>query len=377
MKLTRRSFLSASALTLLACGLAPAASAAETNGLFSGLLESSAETALPPNPLTAKVVDPNPFMGRSESNIHHDCYNTDSTDAVLPIGIEPEVNVAMEKINPNASPAIFFDNFDNPVVPLLGGLAIRDLDAAEVVTLGCFSPAKHDGGGYVIQSSYSFVDGRNLIVCPTSHNHVLMLKATDETGTPLPIFEKVLDINIKAAAERVLAAHPYDFVLGSQHKLGDEVDYYFYDYTHVDVGEAMDRYFDATLELVKWGRFHSLAHLTYPFRYIPAEKRPADYSRWQDRIDAVFRALRDRDIALEINVSGLRNPLVNSAHPDLPLVRRFRELGGEKITVGADAHRPEDVGAHIRDGLLIAREAGFRYTAVYFDGRAEMCAIEL
>ena len=139
----------------------------------------------------------------------------------------------------------------------------------------------------------------------------------------------------------------------------------------------MDRYFDATLELVKWGRFHSLAHLTYPFRYIPAEKRPADYSRWQDRIDAVFRALRDRDIALEINVSGLRNPLVNSAHPDLPLVRRFRELGGEKITVGADAHRPEDMGAHIRDGLLIAREAGFRYTAVYFGGRAEMCAIEL
>lgn len=172
MKLTRRNFLSASALTLLACGLAPAASAAETNGLFSGLLESSAETALPPNPLTAKVVDPNPFMGRSESNIHHDCYNTDSTDAVLPIGIEPEVNVAMEKINPNASPAIFFDNFDNPVVPLLGGLAIRDLDAAEVVTLGCFSPAKHDGGGYVIQSSYSFVDGRNLIVCQIGRAHV-------------------------------------------------------------------------------------------------------------------------------------------------------------------------------------------------------------
>ena len=191
-------------------------------------------------------------------------------------------------------------------------------------------------------------------------------------GTKEALRDKNLD-----GAERVLAAHPYDFVLGSQHKLGDEVDYYFYDYTHVDVGEAMDRYFDATLELVKWGRFHSLAHLTYPFRYIPAEKRPADYSRWQDRIDAVFRALRDRDIALEINVSGLRNPLVNSAHPDLPLVRRFRELGGEKITVGADAHRPEDVGAHIRDGLLIAREAGFRYTAVYFGGRAEMCAIEL
>ena len=200
MKMTRRSFLSASALTLLSCQLAPAARA---DCLLSDLFHG-ADTALPPKPLTAKVVDANPFMGRSESNIHHDCYNTDSTDAVLPVGICPEVNVAMEKTNPNASPAIFFDNFDNPVSPFLGGLAIRDLDAEEVRTIGFFSPAKHDGGGYLIQSSYSFVDGRNLIVCPTSHNHVLMLRATDENGTPLPVFEKVLDINIKEAAERVL-----------------------------------------------------------------------------------------------------------------------------------------------------------------------------
>ena len=204
MKMTRRSFLSASALSLLACYLAPAASAAQTNSFLSDLAACRSETALPPKPLASKVVAANPFMGSSESNIHHDCYNTDSTDAVLPIGICPEVNAAMEKINPNASPAIFFDNFDNPVVPLLGGLAIRDLDAEEVVTLGCFSPARHDGGGYVIQSSYSFVDGRNLIVCPTSHNHVLMLRATDADGTPLAVFEKVLDINIKAAAEKVL-----------------------------------------------------------------------------------------------------------------------------------------------------------------------------
>lgn len=135
MKMTRRNFLSASALTLLSCQLAPAARA---DCLLSGLFHG-ADTALPPKPLTAKVVDANPFMGRSESNIHHDCYNTDSTDAVLPVGICPEVNVAMEKTNPNASPAIFFDNFDNPVSPFLGGLAIRDLDAEEVRTIGFFS----------------------------------------------------------------------------------------------------------------------------------------------------------------------------------------------------------------------------------------------
>ena len=143
-------------------------------------------------------------MSNGDTNIHHDCYNTDTTDAVLPIGIYPEINVSFEKTNANASPAIFFDSYGHAIVPLLGGLAIRDLNAAQTQTIGYFSPTQHDGGGYVIQSSYSFVDESNRIVCPTSNNHVLMLKTTDEDGNVLPEFEKVLDIDIKAAAEAIL-----------------------------------------------------------------------------------------------------------------------------------------------------------------------------
>ncbi len=154
--------------------------------------------------LTAKAVDENPYMSNGDTNIHHDCYNTDTTDAVLPIGIYPEINVSFEKTNANASPAIFFDSYGHAIVPLLGGLAIRDLNAAQTQTIGYFSPTQHDGGGYVIQSSYSFVDESNRIVCPTSNNHVLMLKTTDDEGNVLPEFEKVLDIDIKAAAEAIL-----------------------------------------------------------------------------------------------------------------------------------------------------------------------------
>ena len=154
--------------------------------------------------LTAKAVDENPYMSNGDTNIHHDCYNTDAADAVLPIGIYPEINVSFEKTNANASPAIFFDSYGHAIVPLLGGLAIRDLNAAQTQTIGYFSPTQHDGGGYVIQSSYSFVDESNRIVCPTSNNHVLMLKTTDDEGNVLPEFEKVLDIDIKAAAEAIL-----------------------------------------------------------------------------------------------------------------------------------------------------------------------------
>lgn len=160
--------------------------------------------ALKVKPLTAKALDENPYMAKSDANIHNDCYNTDSSDEIFPIGIYPEINVSYEKQNANASPAVFFDTYGHSVVPLLGGIAIRDINAEEAQTLGFFSPKMHDGGGYVIQSSYSFVDESNRIVCPTSNNHVLMLRATDEDGNVLPEFEKVLDIDIKAAAEKVL-----------------------------------------------------------------------------------------------------------------------------------------------------------------------------
>ena len=166
--------------------------------------EEPTSTALPVKALHPKQVDENPYMAKSDANIHHDGYNTDSTDEILPLGIYPEINVSYETTNANASPAIYFDSYGHAVVPLLGGIAIRDLNAEETKTLGYFSPKKHDGGGYVIQSSYTFLDSENRIVCPTSNNHVLMLRATDESGNVLPEFEKVLDIDIKAAAEAAL-----------------------------------------------------------------------------------------------------------------------------------------------------------------------------
>ena len=198
-------------LTLAACGAKQSSDmpASDTESAVSTALpasdtESAVSTALPVKAMNAKRVDENPYMAKSDANIHHDGYNTDSTDEVLPLGIYPEINVSYEKTNANASPAIYFDSYGHAVVPLLGGIAIRDLNAEETKTLGYFSPKQHDGGGYVIQSSYTFLDSENHIVCPTSNNHVLMLRATDEAGNVLPEFEKVLDIDIKAAAETAL-----------------------------------------------------------------------------------------------------------------------------------------------------------------------------
>jgi histidinol-phosphatase (PHP family) len=85
--------------------------------------------------------------------------------------------------------------------------------------------------------------------------------------------------------------------------------------------------------------------------------------------------MADKGIALEINTSGLRQPM-GVTLPDLELVRRFREPGGEMITVGSDAHFPVHVGANIKDGIQVAKQAGFRHIAVFREGKAEMLSIE-
>ena len=172
------SLTAALCLSMAACGgtQTPADSAAASQPAAPSAVvqPSAAETtsaALPVKALNPKQVEENPYMAKSDANIHHDGYNTDSTDEILPLAIYPEINVSYETTNANASPAIYFDSYGHAVVPLLGGIAIRDLNAEETKTLGYFSPKKHDGGGYVIQSSYTFLDESNRIVCPTSNNH--------------------------------------------------------------------------------------------------------------------------------------------------------------------------------------------------------------
>ncbi len=167
------------------------------------------------------------------------------------------------------------------------------------------------------------------------------------------------------AAEDALAANEYDFVIGSLHNVAGEVDFWCVDYKQKDPVELLDRYFDEIYQLVEWNRFDSLAHLTYPLRYIVGvEHFDIDLARWSDPIDAILKKLAENGKALEINTSGLRQPY-GKALPHLEIVKRFKEVGGEYITVGADAHCCEDVGAHIEDGLQLALDAGFRYVSLF------------
>lgn len=175
-------------------------------------------------------------------------------------------------------------------------------------------------------------------------------------------------------AETLLDSYDFDFVLGSLHNLKDDMDFYYYDYSKVDINPLLERFFKETLDMVKWGRFDSLAHLTYPFRYIKKAGFEVEYEPWADIIDDIFREMAQREIALEINVSGFRH-FLNEPLPGQSLIGRFYELGGRRVTIGTDTHKAPDVGRHIGEGAMAAKKAGFEYITVYQDKRAIMIPI--
>ena len=169
----------------------------------------------------------------------------------------------------------------------------------------------------------------------------------------------------RKAAEEVLSLAEYDFVLGSLHNLRGEKDFYFLEYTKENVPELLERYFRELLELVEENNFDSLAHLTYPMRYIAANPEiTTDMSCFKDELDEILKKLAENGKALEVNTSGLRQ-MIHKTLPDEEVIRRFRELGGKYVTVGSDAHRWGDVGSGIEDGLQLLLKCGYTHFTVY------------
>lgn len=178
-----------------------------------------------------------------------------------------------------------------------------------------------------------------------------------------------------ALSESLIASRDYDFVIGSIHNLRKTDDFCELKYDGLDVDALLNTYFEELKILADWAKFDTFAHLTYPLRYIVGENKiPVDMAKYKNDIDEILDLLASKDKALEINTSGLRQPL-GITMPDESIVRRFKELGGKMITVGSDSHFTQHLGAGIEQGMLIAKNAGF--DSVYVFRKRQPVEIEI
>ena len=182
-----------------------------------------------------------------------------------------------------------------------------------------------------------------------------------------------------ALTEKSLARYEYDFIIGSIHNPRNQPDYGDFDYAALaqdEIYAMLDNYFEEELMLAKWNGFDTFAHLTYPMRYIvQAGRKDIVLDRYNDITDEIFKVLVANGKALEINTSGLRQP-IGKTMPTENYVKRFKDLGGEFLTLGSDAHFTEHVGAGIDEGYAIAERCGFKYVTYFKDRKPIQVKIE-
>lgn len=168
-------------------------------------------------------------------------------------------------------------------------------------------------------------------------------------------------------AQQALRLANFDFVLCSVHNIKEYPDFYFMDYKdpRVCIDTLLDAYFQEIFQTVLWNQFDSLAHITYPLRYITGiQKVPVTISNHYTIIDKIFKKLIENKKSIEINTSGLRQAL-GEIMPSLELLTRYYTLGGRNITIGSDAHRAQDVGVHVAMAMDIAKTIGFSHVNFY------------
>ncbi len=170
-----------------------------------------------------------------------------------------------------------------------------------------------------------------------------------------------------------LSEWDFDFVIGSSHLVGG-IDPYEPEYFSANGDyNGILRYFESILANIKvFDDFDVYGHLDYVVRYSAAKSYcPADY---RELLDEILQTLISMGKGIELNTAGLKYGL-GWAHPHPDVLRRYRELGGEIITVGSDGHKAEHYAWEFERAADILRAAGFEYYTLFRNRKPEMIKI--
>ena len=209
---------------------------------------------------------------------------------------------------------------------------------------------------------------------------VEMQKLQEEYAGKLNIrigIELGLRTYLKDYYEELTKKYPFDFVIGSVHnvpyKKDAEGNILYTDpaaeklFTDRTDKEAYRLMMETTLENVRTSDcFQTLGHLDYVVRYGKSREKEYSYTDYADIIDEILKLLIEKEKGLEVNSAGLKYGLP-FAHPHPDVLKRYRELGGEIITIGADAHKPEHIAYDFAKAEEILKSCGFKYYTEFQD----------
>lgn len=246
--------------------------------------------------------------------------------------------------------------------------AARDAGMSEI----CFT----DHCDTVEWSDYSFSDRGLKVIAGVNKDYAALMERPPE-GIVIKKGLEMGDAHLRPQRALEMAAAPgFDFIIGSVHILRDEGDFYVMNYQSMEqCYELMDKYLDQSMEIAKMDFFDVMGHIGYCYRYMAKSGffPRLDLSRYGDKIRALLKLLIENGRGIELNTSGIRNGV--GAYPDDNILRLYKDLGGEIITVGSDAHFVADAGADVADGYEKLKSLGFDRVTLFSGRKPEFIKI--
>ncbi len=169
---------------------------------------------------------------------------------------------------------------------------------------------------------------------------------------------------IETAAEflgNLVAENNFDYVIGSVHYLRDNSNdqlRYLNELSSADTRQLFDQYFNQLEKAIATGWFDIIGHFDLPRRFWG---NMSDES--MERAGQVLEQIKQHDLCLEINTSGFRTKNVEEPFPNLNILKKARALD-IPVTLGSDAHQPNDVGSYFQETVALLKQIGFEY--IYF-----------
>lgn len=170
--------------------------------------------------------------------------------------------------------------------------------------------------------------------------------------------------NLKES-EELIGSFNYDYVIGSLHKMTNNIDLGKLDLTTITLDNLCLEYLQQLDQMVVCGKFDCLGHLDLIKRYSTNYyKQRITLIKYYDFLVDILKKIIENGKGIEINTSGLRQA-PKETMPGIDVIKLYKSLGGEIITVGSDSHNKSDVGKNIIDALKLCEEVGFKYITTF------------
>lgn len=205
-----------------------------------------------------------------------------------------------------------------------------------------------------------------LLDLPNYASSVTALKSQYEGRLPIHFgIELGLQPHLAELHKDIIGQYPFDFVIGSSHVVHGIDPYYPKFYEGRAEEDCYHEYFESIIENIQaFDGFDVYGHIDYVVRYGPNRNEQYSYEKYRDVIDEILSLLIEKGKGIEINTGGFKYGL-GHPNPTEDIIARYRELGGEIITIGADAHKPEHVAFDFEKVPQILKDAGFQYFTVF------------